>query len=90
MTFNGRVDFPNLRALMRTRGIHLYHLGQLLRMSDSAMNQRLLGRIPLAPHEKRRLAELFGVEEAWLFAPLVVPPAVRRETAMLTPAMETR
>jgi transcriptional regulator with XRE-family HTH domain len=87
------MDFPNLRGLMRARGIRIFQIGQLLRMSDSAVNQRLLGRIPFLPYQRTRIAELFGVEESWLFAPLVVPASARLvpETAMLAqPALETR
>ena len=84
--------FGNLRNLMRARRICLFHLAGVLRMSDSSVCERLAGRIPLAPHEKQRLAEFFGVKQEWLFAPLDIPASARLkpETAMLAPATERR
>lgn len=80
--------YPRIRTLMRSRSTRLYHLAELLRVSDSTICERLMGRAQLAPHEKTRLAQYFGVEEAWLFASEAIP-AQRREVAMIAPE-ETR
>jgi transcriptional regulator with XRE-family HTH domain len=82
--------FPFLRAVMQQRRVRVCDLAQMLRMSDASMSLRLSGRIPLAPHERSRIAEYFSLSEDFLFAPLNVPRPARHETTMLTPAVETR
>jgi hypothetical protein len=82
--------FPNLRAMMRMRAVRLYHLADLLRMSDSSVCERLHGRGEFAPHEKTRLAQYFNVKEEWLFAPLEIPASARIQPANLAPAVWAR
>jgi hypothetical protein len=81
--------FANLRAMMSHRRVRAWELAQILRHSDAYLSDRLNGRYEFAPHERTRLAEYFGVKEDWLFQEFR-PPVARRETAMLTPAMEVR
>jgi hypothetical protein len=82
--------FPNLRAVMSDRGVRLYHLAAHLRVSDGYLCQRLAGRRPFQDHERRLIAQYFCINPDWLFAPLHVPASARRETATLTPVVESR
>jgi len=81
--------FPNLRVMMSHRRVRLWELAAVLKHSDTYLSDRLNGRYEFAPHERTRLAEYFGVKEAWLFQRFQPPVAVR-ENASLVPAMETR
>jgi hypothetical protein len=82
--------FPRVRTLMRSRGTRLYHLAELLRMSDSAICERLHGRAEFAPHEKARLAWYFSVKEEWLFAPEEIPASARIQPTPFAPARWAR
>jgi len=72
-----RNQFPRVRMLLRSRSVKLYHLAELLRVSDSLVCEKLQGRSPFAPHEKTRLAWFFGVKEEWLFAAEEIPTSAR-------------
>ncbi len=81
--------FPNLRNMMKYRRVRLWELAAVLKRSDTYLSDRLEGRYQFAPHERTRIAEYFGLQEGYLFKQFE-PPVARRETASLTPAMETR
>jgi len=82
--------FPRVRTLMKARRVRLYDLAELLRMSDSAVCERLHGRAQFAPHERTRLADYFGVLESWLFAPEEIPASARRQPAPFASAAWAR
>lgn len=83
--------YPNLKAVLFQRRIPAFELARVLKISEAQFSRRMTGRIDFAPHEKTRIAEALQIDPAWIFAEVHVPPMARfRETAMLTPAMETR
>jgi plasmid maintenance system antidote protein VapI len=71
--------------LMRARNVKLYHVAELLRVSDSLVCEKLQGRSKFAPHEKTRLAWFFGVKEEWLFAQEEIPASARLQPAPFAP-----
>ena len=83
--------FPHLKMAMAERRVPQYQVADLLRLSDAGFSRRLTGRTEFAPHEKQRIAEFLGLDAAWLFDEVRIPASARfRETAALSPAMETR
>ena len=84
------MELDHLRAVMKQKRVRIYELARMLKMSDASFSHRLAGRYEFAPHERARLSAFFGINQNWLFSPLVIPPSARRETAMISPGMETR
>lgn len=83
------MKFANLRGIMASRNVKLYHLSAHLRVSDGYLSLRLSGRKPFQEYEKQRISQYFSLPQEWLFEEFR-PPVMRRETAMLTPAAELR
>jgi len=83
------MKFVNLRFLMRHRRVLLWDLAELLKISQSAVSQRLNGRLKFLPMERDIVARSFGVRVDWLFEEFQMPP-IQQQTSPFVPAVWAR
>jgi len=81
--------FTNLRFLMRHRRVLLWDLAELLKISQSAVSQRLNGRLEFLPMERDILGRYFGVKVEWLFQEFRMP-AMHPQASAFAPAVWAR
>jgi hypothetical protein len=72
--------FAHLAWAIANRRLPHYEVARRTAMEPTRFSRCLTGRFDFAPHERKRLAELLGYDEQWLFQE-VLPPRVcaRRE-----------
>lgn len=74
-----RVKVFNIAIAARTRRLPHYELARKVGMSEWRFSRALQGRSEFSSDERRRIAEVLGYAEEWLFA-TVVPPPVKQES----------
>ena len=72
------MKFPNLVWALRDQRLAHYQLAVRLGMEPTRFSRCLNGRFEFAPHERKRIGELLGIDESWLF----LQPAPQPLTAM--------
>lgn len=76
--------FPNLIWAIGSRRLAHYELAQRAQIEPSRFSRCLGGRLDFAPHERKRIAELLGFGEAWLFSEPVPTPLTESERLEIT------
>lgn len=69
--------FPNLLWAIEESRLAHYELASRIGMDASRFSRCLRGRFEFAPHERRRVTEILGYPEPWLFARPAPPARVR-------------
>ena len=80
------MKFPNLVWAIRDRRLAHYEVAHRVRMEPTHFSRCLCGRLDFAPHERRRIAELLGFGEGWLFREPLPAPLTESDTVETTPA----
>lgn len=67
--------FPNLAWALHNSRIRQYELAGALGVSESWLSRALSGRVLFQQEQRKRIAEICGYGEKWLFE-IPVPPEV--------------
>jgi len=76
--------FPNLVWATNHRGMTHYRLAAAVNMSESYFSRRLHGRGSFTTVERKRISEVLGFAERWLFSEPVPAPLTKSETVETT------
>ena len=78
--------FPNLIWAIRDRRLAHYELAQRAGMEPSRFSRCLTGRLDFAPYKRKRISQILGFDERWLFCEPVPEPLTDSETVQVTTA----
>jgi hypothetical protein len=81
------VKFPNLVWAIRDRRMAHYEVARRVAMEPTHFSRCLSGRLDFAPHERKRIAEILGFHEGWLFCEPRPAPLTEGKTAEITSAV---
>jgi hypothetical protein len=76
--------FPNLVWATNHRGMPHYRLAAAANMSESYFSRRLHGRGSFTTVERKRISEVLGFAERWLFSEPVPAALTESETVETT------
>jgi hypothetical protein len=82
--------FPNLVWAIRDRRLAHYEVAHRVRMEPTRFSRCLSGRLDFAPHERKRIAEILGFGEGWLFCEPRPAPLTESETVEITSTRSAR
>ena len=84
------VRFPNLIWAIGNRRLAHYELAQRAQSTPREFRAAWVGVYVFAPHERKRIAELLGFGEAWLFSEPVPTPLTESGSVETTSARTAR
>jgi hypothetical protein len=68
------LKYPNIHWAIERRRLRQFELASNLKMDPSRLSRCLTGRSDFAPHERKRISQILGFKEDWLFCePVPVP-----------------
>lgn len=73
------MKFPNLVWAIRDRRLAHYEVAHRARMEPTRFSRCLSGRLDFAPHERKHISELLGIDESWLFSRPVPRPLTTKD-----------
>lgn len=80
------MKFVNLVWALRKNRIPHYELAGRIGTEPSRFSRCLGGRHKFTPHERKRISQILGFNERWLFCELVPEPLADSETVLTTTA----